>query len=172
MRIPARISIARAPHDPVVFGVWIGIVFGSWNLIYSVLNPLAEDSAAALLSFYGPMFLTWAVAGFVATDDSRRLRDAIRGGAVTALVTFCIYAIMVGARDNLLLEQLTARADWQNMMLRFHASTFQSLRVYVNYVGITGAPLKLLVATGIGAIMGLLGGWAHQASCYRPPNTR
>ena len=170
MRILGRVSFSRALRDPVLFGLWIGMLFGLWNLIYSILDPLAEDSAVALLSFYGPMFLMWGVVGFVAFADSHRLRGAMRSGSIVALVTFAVFTILVGVRDNLLLEQLTARADWQNLMVRFRASTFRSLRLYVNYVGITGAPLKLLVATGIGAAMGLLGGLAHRAAPWRLRN--
>jgi hypothetical protein len=40
----------------------------------------------------------------------------------------------------------------------FPASGFGSPRAYVNYEGVTGAPFKLLVATMIGAVTGLVGG--------------
>jgi hypothetical protein len=134
------------------------------------VNPVAEDSPAALATFYVPMFILWSVAGFVAFSESHRLREAARRGRVVALVTFVVFTILVGVRYNLLLEELTARADWQNLMARFHASTFHSLRAYVNYVGVIGAPLKLAVATGIGAAMGLLGGLVHRATNWRLPH--
>jgi hypothetical protein len=35
-------------------------------------------------------------------------------------------------RVNLFLAELTARADWQNMMRRFDSSGFDSLRLFVN----------------------------------------
>jgi hypothetical protein len=38
----------------------VGLLFGSWNVLYSWLFPLADDTAIALLAFYGPMFLVWA----------------------------------------------------------------------------------------------------------------
>ena len=167
-RLAAR-EVNRVLRDPRRLGLWIGAVFGVWNLIYSIVSPLAEDTAAALLSFYGPMFLMWGVAGFVASTESHRLRDAIRGGSIVALITFAVFTLFVGVRDNLLLHQLTARTDWQNLMTRFRASTFDSLRLYVNYTGILGAPFKLLVATVIGAIMGLLGGLAHHAVHWAMP---
>jgi hypothetical protein len=170
MSIPGRPSFSRAPHEPVLLGICIGIVFGVWNLVYSLLHPLAEDTAVALLLFYGPMFLTWGAAGFIAFADSHRLRRSIRSGSIVALVTFAVFTVFVGVRDNLLLDQLTARSDWQNLMTRFRAGTFASLRLYVNYIGITGAPFKLLVATAIGAVMGLLGGVAHLATRWRVPN--
>ena len=156
-------------RNSILFGISLGAVFGLWNLVISILNPVAEDSAAALLTFYGPMFILWGAAGFIAFAESHRLRDATRRGGIIALVTFVVFTIFVGVRDNLLLEELTRRADWQNLMVRFHDSGFESLRLYVNYVGVTGAPLKLAVATSIGAAMGFLGALVRWATSWRLP---
>jgi hypothetical protein len=41
----------------------------------------------------------------------------------------------------------------------FKASGFKSLRAYANYRYVTGAPFKILVATMIGAVTGLVGGF-------------
>jgi hypothetical protein len=43
-------------------------------------------------------------------------------------------------------------------MERFKASGFESLRAYVNYRYVSGAPFKIFVATMIGAVTGLVGG--------------
>ena len=153
--------------DAALFGMVLGVSFGLWNLVFSILNPVAEDTPAALLTFYGPMFLLWGVSGFTAFARSRRLRDGMRRGAIVALVTFVVFTVFVGVRDNLLLEALTRRADWQNLMVRFRNSGFESLRLYVNYIGVTGAPFKLLVATVIGALMGLLGALARRTVNWR-----
>ena len=59
---------------------------------------------------------------------------------------------------NLFLSEITGRADWRNMMWRFQASGFDSLRTFVNADYITGAPLKIAVASSIGAFMGVVGG--------------
>ena len=59
---------------------------------------------------------------------------------------------------NLFLAELTGRADWQNMMQRFRASEFDSLRLFVNLEYLKGAPFKIGVASVIGAVMGLIGG--------------
>ena len=61
-------------------------------------------------------------------------------------------------RVNLFLSEITGRADWRNMMWRFQASGFDSLRTFVNVDYITGAPLKMAVASSIGAFMGVVGG--------------
>ena len=42
-------------------GVGLGVLFGSANLVLSWLRPLDDDTPGALLRFYGPMFLAWAV---------------------------------------------------------------------------------------------------------------
>ena len=50
------------------------------------------------------------------------------------------------------------RADWQNMMLRFSTSGFETLRLFVNFDYIRGAPFKIGVATAIGAVVSTVGG--------------
>jgi hypothetical protein len=51
MLLPTKIA-----HRPLHFGFLIGILFGSWNVLYSWLFPLADDTPTALLAFYGPIF--------------------------------------------------------------------------------------------------------------------
>jgi hypothetical protein len=138
--------------------VLVGAAFGVWNLIATWLDPLAEDTPIALLIFYGPMFVIWGLAGFAASRRTRRLLDGVRVGAVVAFVTFVVYILTQFVRVNVFLDVLSQRSDWQNLMARFQNSGYESLRRYVNYVGLTGAPFKILVASIIGAGMGLVGG--------------
>jgi hypothetical protein len=144
--------------DPVKLGLVLGATFGIWVLIYTKVNPLAEDTPRALLTFYGPMFTFWGMAGFGATRRNGRLLDAIKVGATVALVTFVVYDLAQFVRVNLFLDAIRHRSDWQHMMSRFEQSGYESLRRYVNYIGLTGAPLKILAATTIGACMGAIGG--------------
>lgn len=143
---------------PVLLGLLIGAAFGLWNLIATKLDPLAEDTPAALLLFYGPMFVLWGLAGSVACRRSGRVLDGAKVGATVAFVTFVVYVLTQFIRVNLFLDALTQRSDWQNLMARFQNSGYQSLRWYVNYVGLAGAPFKILVASFIGAVTGLVGG--------------
>jgi hypothetical protein len=53
---------------------------------------------------------------------------------------------------------MSRRPDWQNLMERFQASGFRTLRSFVNYEYLTGAPFKIFVATMIGVATGLMGG--------------
>ena len=149
---------ATLQRSAVLFGLAVGAAFGLWNLITTWTDPLAEDSPRALLIFYGPMFATWALAGFVASRRTGRASDGIWVGAMVAFVTFVVYDVTQFIRVNVFLHTLTQRSDWQNMMGSFKNSGSQSLRSYVNYVGLKGAPFKGLVASLIGATTGLIGG--------------
>ena len=139
-------------------GLFVGAGFGLWNLIATRLDPLSEDTPIALLSFYGPMFVIWGIAGYLTTRPTGRLLDGVRAGAMIAFVTFVVYVLTQFIRVNVFLDTLTQRSDWQNLMARFHSSGYESLRSYVNYVGLAGAPFKILVASFIGAGTGLVGG--------------
>jgi hypothetical protein len=142
---------------PVLLGLALGSVFGIGNLIATQLDPLSDDSPGALLLFYGTMFAVWGVVGFVATRWTGRVLEGVKAGALVALATFVVFDLTVILRANLFLETLSGRSDWQNLMAGFQASRFQSLRWYANYVYLTDAPVKILVATSIGAITGLVG---------------
>jgi hypothetical protein len=139
-------------------GLGLGAVFSAWNLITARMTPLADDSAAALLMFYGPMFTAWGLVGFVATRRTARLSSGVKAGAAVAFVTFVVFTAAVIIRVNLSLDTVSHRPDWQNLVARFQGSGSQSLRAYVNYVYLTGAPFKILVASAIGSSVGFVGG--------------
>lgn len=143
---------------PLRFGLMVGLVFGLVNLVFSWLYPLEDDTPGALLRFYGLMFLVWAVASFRAVQRSGRVWSGVTTGLTVAFATFCVFDLLVLVRVNLFLNEFTGRADWQNLVMRFHASDFDSLRLFVNLDYIKGAPLKIGVASAIGAVMGAIGG--------------
>ncbi|PYR95544.1 MAG: hypothetical protein DMF84_00375 [Acidobacteria bacterium] len=145
--------------DGVMLGLVLGAAFGLWNLVVTVWNPLLDDSPLTLLMFYGPMFAIWGVAGYRASRRTGRLVDGVKVGATVAFVTFLVFNLAVILRVNLFLDALTERSDWRNLVLRFQASGFESLRTYANYAYLTGAPFKILVASVIGAGTGLVGGF-------------
>jgi hypothetical protein len=150
----------RVHPEPQVLltGLGLGAVFSTWNVIAARLSPLADDSAAALLMFYGPMFTAWGLVGFVATRRTTRLSSGVKAGAAVAFVTFAVFTAAVIIRVNLSLDTVSHRPDWQNLVARFRESGSQSLRAYVNYVYLTGAPFKILVASVIGSSVGFVGG--------------
>lgn len=112
----------------------------------------------ALLVFYGPMFTIWGFAGFLAARRSGRLLDAVMVGGTVAFGTFVVFVAARLITVNLSLDLTRQRLDWQSLMVRFKASGFESLRAYANYEYVAGASLKILVASVIGAGMGLVGG--------------
>ena len=139
-------------------GLLLGVSFGLWNLMASLSDPLAEDTPLALLKFYGAMFAVWGLAAFAAARQTGRVWDGIKAGITVACVTFVVFTIAVIGRVNLFLDLTSQRPDWQNLVARFPASGFGSLRTYANYVYLIGAPFKILVASLIGALTGLIGG--------------
>jgi len=142
----------------ILLGFIVGLVFGSVNLIFTWLYPLADDTPAALLRFYGPMFFVWALGSFRAARRSGRLLSGVTTGMIVAFATFMSFDLLILLRVNLFLNELTGRADWQGMMLRFKASDVDDLRLFVNLDYIKGVPLKLGVSCAIGVVMGGIGG--------------
>ena len=153
----------------ICVGLLLGAAFSAWNVIASRIAPLAEDTPGALLLFYGPMFAAWAVAGLMSSRRTTRIGDCAKAGALVALVTFLVLTAVVIARVNFFLDITSQRPDWQNLMARYQSSGFSSLRAYANYVYFTGAPFKLLVASSIGALCGLLGGCSSMLWGARRP---
>lgn len=153
-------------------GLIVGLVFGSVNLLVTWLDPVADDTPAALLRFYGPMFFVWALASFRASRRSGRLLPGVVTGAIVAFATFVVFDLLILLRVNLFLDELTGRADWQNMMMRFRASDADSLRLFVNLDYVKGAPLKLAVSCAIGVVMGAMGGFLGQLTQKRIIATR
>jgi hypothetical protein len=139
-------------------GLFLGLSFGAVNVLFSWLFPLTDDTIGALLRFYGPMFFLWAFASFRAARRDGRLLSGVATGLLVAFATFCVFDVLNLVRVNLFLDDLTGRADWQSMMARFRASQFDSLRGFVTTEYIKDAPLKIGVASVIGAVMGVVGG--------------
>ena len=96
------------------------------------------------------------------TEFNYLLKDDLRcsgAGSKMSTTHFCVFDLLVILRVNLFLSELTGRADSQNMMRRFQASGFDSLRLFINLDYLKGAPLKIATASAIGTIMGAVGGF-------------
>jgi hypothetical protein len=72
------------------------------------------------------MFLLWMLVSFRAVRRTGRVSSGLVAGIAIAFGTFCVFVVLNFLRVNLFLQQLTGRADWQNMMVRFHASGSES----------------------------------------------
>ena len=139
-------------------GCALGLALGSWNLIAFWLNPL-DDSMAGMLMVYGPMFICWSVAGFVAARRTGRLADAVKAGTVFAFSTFVIFWIGNIVRVNLFLDVLREWPGWQQTVVaRYRESGFESIRAFTNYEYLKDAPLKIAVPTAVGAMVASIGG--------------
>ena len=154
-----RLGGYTSKRQLIILGLLLGIGFGIWNLIISLLDPLTEDTIAALLAFYGPMFAIWGLTAFVSARKTGRVVDGIKAGALVAFITFVVFDVMVILRVNIFLDALTGRLDWQNLMRQFQASEFESFRAFINYHYVTQSPFKIFVATVIGAVTGIIGGF-------------
>ena len=116
-------------NNALVLGALVGLVFGCVNLLFTWLYPLNEDTPAALLQFYGPMFAVWAIASFRTARRNGRLLSGVATGMAVAFATFCIFDLLVILRVNLFLNELTDRADWQQMMMQSRTSGIESHRL-------------------------------------------
>jgi len=159
----------RLPDRPLLLGFVLGLIFGIADLLFTWAAPLSDDTIPALLRFYGPMFFSWALLSFRSVRRSGRLSTGITTGFVVAFGTFCVFYVLNLVRVNLFLDELTGRADWQNMMQRFRSSEFASLRSFINVDYVKGAPFKIGVASVIGAVMGLVGGTIGRSMSSRVP---
>jgi len=151
---------AREAKPFAVAGCATGLALGSWNLIAFWLNPL-DDSVAGMIVVYGPMFISWSVAGFLAARSHGRLMDAVKAGAVFAFATFAIFWIANIVRVNLFLDILRELPGWQQTVVaRYREGGFESFRSFVNYEYLVDAPLKIAVPTIIGTLLASIGGFA------------
>lgn len=142
----------------IVFGLVLGVAFGVVDLILTWAMPVADDDAAALLLFYGPMFFIWAVVSALAARRTGSWLAGVLTGGILAGVTFCTFSLMNMVRVNVFLSELTARDDWRDMVRRFNRSGYHSLRLFINWDYIKGMPLKIGVASIVGAVLGIIGG--------------
>ena len=158
-----RRSLARGLR----LGAIVGVLFGAINIGISWLFPLSDDTVGALLRFYGPMFGVWALIAFDAARRDGRVSSGLVIGIVVAFATFFVFGLMNLLRVNLFLNESTARGDWQRMMALFRASDFGNLRAFVLVEYMKDLPLKLGVASAIGGVMGLLGGFIGRVAHRR-----
>ena len=157
--------------DGVKMGAWLGAAFGTVSLLATVFAPLAQDTPLVLAWFFGTMYAIWGFAGFKAYRQTRLLGHAFKVGVVVAFTTLAVYHLMTIVRVNLFLDSIIERPDWQDLLWGFRASGFRSLRTFANYVYFTRAPLRLLLASMMGACTGLLGGLLSMAY-YRAKGAR
>jgi hypothetical protein len=136
--------------SPLAWGLLIGVVLGTLQLVDTAVEPLAEDTPGMMLGIVGTMLLLWTLASVAAGLPSRRVSHAIMAGVLAGVATMAVIDITSIVRVNIFLDQIRHRDDWVNLMARFEASGVQSLRTYANWEYVRGTPVVL----GLGAMAG------------------
>jgi len=152
---------------PVAWGLLIGAAAGTLQLLSTALDPLADDSGGVMLVIVASLLLLWMLASLGATTSSQRLRDVVISGIVIGAATMAVVHISSTLRVNLFLDQIQDRADWANLMARYRASDFHSLRAYANYEYLGSLPVLLALGAVAGGCCGALGGAIRRAA--QPP---
>jgi hypothetical protein len=159
--VAARLWYARQVLsfvNPVVWGVSIGLAAGILQLVDTALEPLAEDSPGAMLAIIGALMLLWILTGVAAGRRSRRFQDAVIAGVLVGVATMAVLHTVAIIRVNVFLEQIRHREDWTNLISRFSASGFQSLRVYANYEYFRQSWLLPALGASVGGLCGTVAG--------------
>ena len=161
----ARLWYARQVMSfvsPVTWGLTIGIAAGSLQLIDTAIEPLADDSAGGMLVIVSTLLALWTAASYLATRRTDRFQDAVMAGVLVGLATSAVLHFAAIVRVNVFLDQIQYRDDWTNLVARFRASNFHSLRAYANYEYLTGTWLLLLIGAAAGSICGIVSGTIHK----------
>ena len=87
-----------------------------------------------------------------------RFLDAVTSGLLAGMASMAVLHIAAIVRVDVFLEQIRDREDWVNLISRFHASGFQSLRTYANYEYVRQFPILLMLGAVVGGFCGTLGG--------------
>ena len=148
--------------SPLKVGLAIGIAAGTLNLVDTAIEPLADDTAGTMLFWFGLLLFIWLLIGFRAAQRTQRFRVALIAVMLVGTATIVVFHLAAIVRVNLFLEHIRYRDDWQNLVARFQASGFTSLRAYANYTYISGTPIALALGAMAGAVSGALGGAVYR----------
>lgn len=144
--------------SPAAWGLAIGLVLGTVQQIDTAIEPLAEDTPGIMLGILSLLLILWTLTSYVATRRTDRFADALLAGLLVGLATMIVLHASAIVRVNVFLDTIQYRDDWANLVTRYHASTFRSLRAFANYEYLIGTPLLLMLGAGAGTVCGVLGG--------------
>ena len=117
------------------------------DLIYDQL--IGMGCAAKLVFSWG---------GNPGVGSLHRFRDAVVSGCLAGIATMAVIYVSSIVRVNVFLDQIRYRGDWVNLVSRFHASGFHSLRAYANYEYFRQLPLLLTLGAVVGGCCGTVAG--------------
>jgi hypothetical protein len=144
--------------SPLAWGVLIGVILGTWQLVDTAAEPLAEDTPGVMIGIVGTILVSWTLASMAAALPSRRFTHALVAGIIAGVATMAVIDLTSILRVNLFLDEIRHRDDWVNLMARFEASGVQSLRVYANWEYVRGTPIVLALGAVAGSVCGAVAG--------------
>jgi hypothetical protein len=143
---------------PLAWGVLIGVMLGTWQLVGTAAEPLAEDTPGVMIGIVGTMLVSWTLASMAAALPSRRFTHALVAGIIAGVATMAVIDVTSILRVNLFLDEIRHRDDWVNLMARFDASGVQSLRAYANWEYVRSTPIVLAFGAVAGGVCGAVAG--------------
>jgi hypothetical protein len=144
--------------SPIAWGLAIGVILGTWQLVNTVRAPLADDDARGMLVMVSVILLLWTSISVATSFPTRRFRDAVVAGMLAGLATMAVFDATSILRVNVFLDQIRYRDDWVNLVARFDASNAPNLRAYANWEYVRGTPFVLAIGVVAGALCGALAG--------------
>ncbi|HZR26807.1 MAG TPA: hypothetical protein VFA59_24650 [Vicinamibacterales bacterium] len=160
-------------RSAALFGIAFGGVLGVANLIDTYRDPLSDDNALVMLTM---LAATLAVVSFVASRRyvDGRMRDAIIAGVVIAVSTAVMASLLNLVRVNVFLHDIQNRDDWRNLLARYRASGYPTLRAYANHEYVSGllSPTSFVVTAVIGGMTGAIGGVLRKLTHREPLQPR
>ncbi len=148
----------RSARLPVLVGALLGAALGTWILVDTARQPLADDEAGMILLAFGSMMVVWTGASAAIAWPSRRLGHGIAAGMLVGSATLLVLHVAAIARVVMFVDTIRGRDDWQNLLVRYHASGFATLRAYATYEYARQTPVILAIGATAGTISGAVGG--------------
>jgi hypothetical protein len=148
--------------SPFSWGLLIGVALGSLQLFSTATAPLADDDGGSMLIALAVILFLWTLASMAAGVPGRSFKHSIFAGALAGLATMTVFDLTSILRVNIFLDQIRHRDDWINLVARFEASGFRSLRVYANWEYLRGTPVILLLGSIAGGFCGAVAGLISQ----------
>jgi hypothetical protein len=155
----------RLGRAPLAAGALFGAGLGAWNLIETARHPLGEDDGASMLLGVAAVLTVWVAGAAAAAWRTRPVVRGLTAGVLLGVATLFVFHIAAVARVLVFVDTIQGRDDWQNLVARYHASGFATLRAYALYEYVRLTPGVLAIGAVAGAVSGAVGGaiaWVRQ----------
>jgi hypothetical protein len=150
--------IWRSARAPIAIGGVLGLILGAWILVDTIRNPLADDDAASMLIGLSSLMAVWMVAATATAWRTRRVVHALTAGVLVGAATMFVLHVAAITRVVVFVDTIQTRDDWRNLVGRYHASGFSTLRGYAVYEYVRQTPIIVAIGAVGGAVCGTFGG--------------